>query len=282
MKKILKYICATIFMFVSVISLTACTDKEGKIPIGLSVECVNTQLKMVNNTITVQYDSDVSEPVKDTDFNVYVIRKNGSKVVVRENSEDHKGYTYTNTFTEKPATVGEYTLTFGYDGLDSVDVKVVVEKGYYDVSNIQWDYTIPYTYDGGEKIITLLNLPTGITAEYSNNKFTNAGKYVATAKLTHIDTENYYDLPTISITWYINKYKIDCSAIVWDYAQPFGYDGNIKEVKLINVPNNVTVTYTNNSATDVGDYVAQANLVYDNNNYEIYNFNCPQLNWTIQ
>ena len=124
---------------------------------------------------------------------------------------------------------------------------------------------VEYDYDGTEKTITILgNLPNGITAAYSNNKGTNAGKYNASVTLKG---NGYKDL-TLNATLTINKISYDMSSVKWNYTKSFVYDGKEKSVTVSNLPNGVTVKkYTDNTKTQVGNYTASVEFNYDNVNY---------------
>ena len=72
--------------------------------------------------------------------------------------------------------------------------------------------------------------------------------------------------------------------VKWDYpaTQPYTYDGNEREVKLINLPAGVEVSYENNKAANAGTYTAIATLIYDTTNYELTNVSFEQtIDWTI-
>ena len=284
MKKIISNIAIFMIALLSIFLLDGCgcTNSDMYDIIGLEAECINPDLSMTNKTITIKYNKDKVNPITDADFKVYAIRKNGSKAIMKAQTETNAGYTFISGFGTTAPVVGEYDLRFVYGTLNHYVIKVIVEKGDYDISNIAWDYNIPYTYDGGEKIITLLNVPSNITVVYENNRFANAGIYVANAQLTFPQNSNYNSIQDISVTWEIKKAKIDCSQIVWDYTTSYNYDGSVKTVQLINLPDNVTVKYIDNSASEKGNYVAKAQLIFDETNYELCNFNCSQLNWVIQ
>lgn len=80
----------------------------------------------------------------------------------------------------------------------------------------------------------------------------------------------------------IHKANIDFTNVGWNYYEPFTYDREKKSIELVNVPENVEVTYQNNNKTDAGTYNATATLIYDTNNYELSNVNFNEtIEWTI-
>lgn len=93
--------------------------------------------------------------------------------------------------------------------------------------------------------------------------------------------ESYYYVTYAPGTFSIVKPTIDLDLITWDYDESFTYDGTTHSVSLLNVPSTLNVTYTNNSATNAGDYEASVTYTYDMGNYEIIG-TIPTLTWTIQ
>src|SRR5690606_8230030 len=94
------------------------------------------------------------------------------------------------------------------------------------------------------------------------------------------DANNYYTPSLTDLSWTILKGDHDMSSASWSYTVPIAYDGTEKTVSVTGLPQGVTVSsYTGNSATVVGDYIASAVLSYDATNY-----NAPtiaDLNWSI-
>ena len=77
-----------------------------------------------------------------------------------------------------------------------------------------------------------------------------------------------YEAVTSNSTVTIAKATYDMSGVAWDYAGPFEGDGAEKTVALTGLPAGVSASYTGNSATRPGTYVAHAVLAYDATNYE--------------
>ena len=118
-----------------------------------------------------------------------------------------------------------------------------------------------FTYDGTEKQIAVSGtLPEGVTVTYTNNKATNAGTYAVTAVLSG---EGYNTL-TLNATLTVNKADITGVTLSND---SFTYDGTEKQIAVSGtLPEGVTVTYTNNKATNAGTYAATAVLSGSNYN----------------
>lgn len=178
-----------------------------------------------------------------------------------------------------------YNLTLSYKNF-SQDLILIIRKVDIDFSYVGWNYDA-FTYDGEEKTVELVNVPENVEVTYKNNKATNAGTYNATATINFDETNyNIINNDTLVLTqqWTINKAKIDMGSVKWNYNtyEPYTYDGNEKEVKLINLPEGVSVDYENNAKTNAGTYNATATLIYDTTNYELININFDEtINWTI-
>ena len=173
-----------------------------------------------------------------------------------------------NTATE----AGHYTAvaTFSvhsanYIAPESITCDWYINKAGIDMGQINWNYTEEFTFDGKLHGIELKGLPDGVRVEYENNKAINAGTYEAIAKLT----SDNYDVPnSIGCTWVVNRANCDISGIRWDYDQAYTYDGREKTVKLAGLPSTLSVTYSDNAATQTGTYYASAEFTHvDPDNY---------------
>ena len=161
-----------------------------------------------------------------------------------------------------------------------------------DASGIRWNYTGPFVYDGTPKGVALTErvieqgffdklrgkkaeveiegVPAGFEVVYENNVQTDAGVYYASAKLINRNDTNYREFTIPECRWEILKAEADTSGAVWDYEGSFTYDGEEKSVHLTGLPDTVKVTYTNNAATNAGEYEAMATIeAVDPANYEM-------------
>ena len=151
-----------------------------------------------------------------------------------------------------------------------------------DTGNIRWNYTGPFVYDGTPKSVALAEkaveqgfldklrgkkpvmelegVPAGFDVVYEDNVKTDAGVYYAKAKLVNPEDTNYREVTVPECRWEITKAGIDMSEVHWDYSSPFIYDGEEKTVELAGLPENVTVTYTGNTAVNAGEYEAMAEI----------------------
>ena len=185
-------------------------------------------------------------------------------------------------YTDNAKTdTGTYTakVTFNYDETNHNAPQIadcVWKINGSDITGVTFE-DLTVDYNGQEHEITVNGtLPQGANVAYVSNKGVNAGTYNATATVTC----KGYNTLTLNAVLKINKINYDMSNAMWDYLQAFTYDGEVKAVNVTGLPDGVTVkSYTDNSKTDAGAYVAKVVL-----NYDAVNYNAPQVDdcsWTI-
>jgi len=81
------------------------------------------------------------------------------------------------------------------------------------------------------------------------------------------------------IYWYVTPGEYDMSGVMWDYTEPFIYDGTVKTVQLVGLPDGLTPIYSGNTATEPGEYYATVTFEYDTEHY--YAPYMSELWWTI-
>ncbi|MBQ3571800.1 MAG: hypothetical protein IJA15_03115, partial [Clostridia bacterium] len=163
------------------------------------------------------------------------------------------------TYKDNKATgIGVYNAvaTLSGEGYETLVLNAVLEiKTLSGISGISFKDASFY-YDGSEKEIVIEGeLPEGVTVSYTNNKATEVGVYNA---VVTISGEGYETLE-LKATLEIMALKV-ISGITFESASYY-YDGAEKQI-LVNgeLPEGVTVAYTNNKATEVGVYNAIATL----------------------
>lgn len=73
---------------------------------------------------------------------------------------------------------------------------LIINKADYDMSGVSWDYENPFVYDGEEKSVKLIGLPTGVSVKaYTHGTETEPATYTATVTFNY-DTLNY-NAPTV-------------------------------------------------------------------------------------
>lgn len=256
------------------LAFAACGDKDPKVE-GFSVYLDGELVSDSNKTITLDYNNTANWEEKIT------VKLNYSDDTQKVITKGNDGYTITGIPTTLDA--GTYELTIKYGTYNGVVVNLVINKVSIDMAEVEWSETTSFNYDGQEKKVELTNLPQGVTATYEGNTGTNAGDYTATATLVY-DKKNYeLTNNTIQLTkeWSIEKAIISMGNVSWNIKENFTYDGQEKTVELINLPEGVTATYTNNKQTNAGTYTAKATLVYDKENYILKNYDVADLIWII-
>ena len=127
-----------------------------------------------------------------------------------------------------------------------------------------WSVKATQVYNGNELEATITNLPAGVEVVYANNKGVNVGTYTTVATLS-VDDNHYINNSTITFEWKITPVVIYLTSVTWNYLNAFVYDGNTHEVKILNLPEGVSVEYQDNKAMSVGVYTAVATLSTDKN-----------------
>lgn len=288
-KKIFIWVFALAMILPSAIILSACGGKKKTPQItetGINIYIDEKEVTNEFNTIEIFYgDYENTAEMISTKLSVIVnYSDNTSSNVVYGDG----GFTVSGLPQNLNANEQGYNLTLNYKNFNE-NLKLIIHKATIDFQYVGWSYddSYPFTYDGDEKIVELVNVPENVKVTYENNIKTNAGTYNATAIIEY-DESNYNIINDedliLSQQWTINKAQIDMWSVNWDYStsQPYTYDGTQKEVKLMNLPEVITVSYENNTATNSGNYSAIATLNYDTANYELINKNFDDtINWEI-
>ena len=143
-----------------------------------------------------------------------------------------------------------------------------------DVSTLTWNYTSAFTYNGTLQGVALVGVPAGVEVVCSNNSFTNAGNYTATAVATALNA-NYTVVGTIpSLDWSINKAAVDGSGIKLENAT-VTYDGKEHSLTVsgdASVLEMLDVTYTGNGKVLLGTYTVTATLTLKSEYADNYTF----------
>ena len=156
---------------------------------------------------------------------------------------------------------------------DNFNVPVVhsciwkIEKADHDLSAIRWTYEGGFVYDGKKKSVSIIDLPKGVSAVYTENEKTDAGQYTAKAEFL-VDKSNYNVPDPVTLDWEIGKAKTEVIGATWSDERDFVYDGREKSVRLECLDKSLKVMYKNNTAADAGEYFAEASVVNnDTGNY---------------
>lgn len=114
------------------------------------------------------------------------------------------------------SAAGAYTATATTENqnyeLTNNSIDFVIKRADYNLDSLIWS-TADFTYDGKEKVVVLLGLPSGVSViGYTNNSATDAGIYNATATLSY-DSINYNEPKVPEYVWEIKRAKYDISSI---------------------------------------------------------------------
>jgi len=177
---------------------------------------------------------------------------------------------------------GEYSVTLSfhtdsknYNLPDKITKTLTV---YPREANVIWS-NLCFVYDGEVKAPSAYYIDVNgakIRLEI-NGASINAGEgYKATASTQ----DKNYLLVGSETEFEIKRADYNLSKVVWDNSG-FVYNGEVKRVKLNNLPNGVTVLgYANNTATNAGVYYATVTLSYDEKNYNKPII--PEYRWVIE
>ncbi|SDZ60057.1 MBG domain-containing protein, partial [Rhodonellum ikkaensis] len=116
-----------------------------------------------------------------------------------------------------------------------------------------------FVYDGNAKSLAIAGeLPEGTSVSYSNNSLTNVGSLTATATITGDNFTTLVLTATLAIT------PATIEGITLENGS-FMFDGSAKSLEIAGeLPEGTSVSYSNNSRTDVGSQTATATITGDN------------------
>lgn len=249
--------------------LSSCVSEGPPEETGITVLLNGSSVSEDNKTIQITY-GDYQDPddVVPSFVSVFLDFDDGTQ---RDLLYGSGGYSVSGLPEKLNANEQGYDLSVKYKD-HAVGLKLVVDKAQLDMSRVQWSHA-EFSYDGNAHGVELYNLPDGVTVAYQSNSATNAGTYTATAELMY-DAENYELVgQTVLLTkqWTIGKAQIDMAFVRWGQDSAFTYDGEAKSLRLENVPEGVSVTYSGDTATNAGKYSVTAELSYDELNFELVN-----------
>lgn len=293
-KKFATLLLSFALLFTCFLSFTACdkgednnaNPEEPKATVSsIAVELTTNEYTLIDDTITVLYGRIVY--LYPSDFKVTATMSNNTTVEIREKTDTTDGYTFSSTIPDGGITPsGEYLITFSHDQIvQTININVCVNKANVDMSYATWDYTTPFTYNGQEKYVEVINLPEGVSVEYrtklassdgegeSGNSAVNAGDYITTAIFTYADEDNYNPIPSMDIPWRINKADVSFDSYI--ALKNYTYDGNEKEAMLDEnsfLPEGVEVTFAGDTEkTNAGSYSVTINFAYNGEDKDNYN-----------
>lgn len=171
--------------------------------------------------------------------------------------------TYTNN---NKIAVGSYTVTArveasGYNTLVKSATMRIKGKS---ITGVTFEDKT-FTYDGNAHSLEVTNLPTGVSASYSNNNKKESGTYTVTANLSGTG----YEPLKLTAKLTINPVELEKSGIF--NSKTFIYDGQNHSIEVLYCPSGLTISYKclNASGTNTfknpGFYEIEATVKLDNN-----------------
>lgn len=194
-KKILMLVMAFAIILPATFLLSACGGKNNPPEVtetGISVYIDGTEVNEQFNTIEIWYGdyTDISEMINSKLY-----------VIVNYSDETNKnliygdgGYAISGLPQNLNANEQGYNLTLTYKNFNK-DLILVIRKANIDFKDFGWNYNTyePFTYDGQEKTVSIINLPEGVTVKNYTGTIsaTDAGTYTAGVEFEYDDV-NYY------------------------------------------------------------------------------------------
>ncbi|MGL4949249.1 MAG: MBG domain-containing protein [Anaeroplasmataceae bacterium] len=168
------------------------------------------------------------------------------------------------------AGVYEIHATLSKIGYETIGIKATLIINKADIKGIEFNNK-SVTYNKHEHNILIEgDLPSGVVANYVNNKATDAGIY--NAKVT-LSSMNYNSIIMNAV---LTIHKAELEGISFKTIR-FTFDKSEKVLLLEgNIPHEVNVKYTENKATEIGNYIAVAHLTSKN-----YKDKLIEQNWSI-
>jgi hypothetical protein len=254
----------------------------GTLPSGVTVS-------YTNNGQTDAGSYDVTAHFSDSTGNYTLPADMTAKLVINQASYDISGLSfndasYTYDGTEKTLTVtgaipegvtvsytnnkltnvgsvsatATFTVDSNHKAMPSMNATLTITKS--SLSGISFSGST-VTYDGSSHSIFVSGtLPSGVTVSYTNNGQTDAGSYDVTAHFS--DSTGNYTVPAdMTATLTISKKTYDLSGVSFVSAS-YAYDGTEKTIAITGtLPEDVTVSYTDNRLTDAGSKEVTATFV---------------------
>ena len=152
---------------------------------------------------------------------------------------------------------------------DALELTVEIGKYTVDFTGYSW-YSEPFTYDGAEKRVYLVdangNEISAFGVAYKKVfKATNAGTYVAAVDLADYDNFKLQGSLPLDFEWKIEKANLDMSGVTFN-NQTVKYDGQPHGLSISgNLPEGITVEYSDNSFILPGAYTVTATFAVGDN-----------------
>ena len=184
----------------------------------LIYDTTNYELSNVNFDETIEWTINKQQVNKPSKVSSRLFYNGQEQTGVNYNEED-KDVIFTVSGNATATNADEYSVTFAlidttnYEWNDKSTNNVVIEWEIEKVplyfSGTSWDYNTyePFTYDGEEKTVSVINLPEGVTIKNYTGTIsaTNAGTYEAGVEFKYDDVNYYLSGEPQELQWKIEK-----------------------------------------------------------------------------
>lgn len=203
MKRKIVSVLTLVVLFASAFLFVSCKKEEEPKPVELvsiEVSYQGSAYAYKLDKLTATYNAS-NLSISKNDFKFTAKYSNETSVELTEQELENISMT-SNIPKNGNTNAGNYELEFSYKEVSS-KVNVVVEQKEIDMSNVFW---LSYTYDGTQKTLELMNVPTAI----KRTQISYSGEYQATEKGTYTAivsfkiSPNYKPIEPMTIEWKIN------------------------------------------------------------------------------
>ena len=184
----------------------------------LNYNTTNYELININFNKTINWTINKQQVNKPSKVSSRLFYSGQKQTGVNYNAQD-KDVLFTVSGNATATNAGQYSVTFAlinttnYEWNDESTNNVVIEWEIEKVplyfSGTSWDYNTyePFTYDGQEKTVSIVNLPEGVTVKnYTGTRSaTDAGTYTAGVEFEYDDVNYYLDGEPQELQWKIEK-----------------------------------------------------------------------------
>ena len=271
------------------------------IPCGDNV--VHRIVSIVNNVVVYNINYELNGGLAPSNPTTYT----NTHTYITLNSPTKDGYEFVGWYTDEGLTQKFDSSKLPYTNLTlyakyqiepptiiykSDDVSVVYSKGFTTTISISATHqsvnmynTLSYQWFMRKNLADPFTPVVGETSpSLTLTDVSQSGFYACEVTLNMEDGTSTVLAPSQSnvIVVDIKPFVYDMSQVRWNYSNKLCYNGKIQTVELINLPNGVTASYTNNSFTNIGCYTATATLIYDDMGGNAYSPDINNLEWEIR
>ena len=249
----------------------------------LIYDTTNYELSNVNFDKIIEWTINKQQVNKPSKLSSRLFYSGQEQTGVNYNAQD-KDVLFTISGNATATNAGEYSATFAlidtnnYEWNDETTTNVVIEWEIEKVplyfSGTSWDYNSlqPFTYDGEEKTVSVINLPEGVTIKNytGTTSATNAGTYTAGVEFNYDDVNYYLSGEPQELEWKIEKAQNTISGeLAFEgitYGETLGEPGGVTALY-----GEITYKYYDSEKqeiekpTNVGTYYVKGFSVGDNN-----------------